>query len=78
MGKAKVSMLDIGQSVSHHIFSNLCLESEMLETYNQQFCFKSPFVVGWLDSSKHKAKDGVILHSHLDQIKLFKISNKIK
>ena len=35
-------------------------------------------MVGWLDSSKHKAKDGVILHSHLDQIKLFKISNKIK
>ena len=33
MGKAKVSMLDIGQSVSHHIFSNLCLESEMLKTY---------------------------------------------
>ena len=76
MGKAKVSMLDIGQSVSHHIFSNLCLESEMSETY--KICFKSPFMVGWLDSSKHKAKDGVILHSHLDQIKLFKISNKIK
>jgi len=48
MGKAKVSMLDIGQSVSHHIFSNLCLESEMFETYNQQLIlFKIP-IYCWL------------------------------
>ena len=47
MGKAKVSMLDIGQSVSHHIFSNLCLESEMLETYIINNSFQIP-IYGWL------------------------------